>query len=351
MESINLQKQFEQEQYRNQSNLVYYSTMVISTLIAMIYLLVVKSTMMSLMLGILVLASGVAVWLNSQSRYGISAFVYIAIAMMVSIVEVNTFGLEPGFQFVYFNLAGLITFTNWKPIYKLVGEVVNIVIFITVFLLIYDKVPPIVLSHEMIRFFYITNILLNITGVANSANYYITIATKAHKKISALAMRDYLTNLMNRSSFDDYMKEICASPNTEGLAILMIDLDHFKSINDTYGHQFGDELLRRFADILRESTRISDCAARYGGEEFVLVAKIQQSEQVIDLAERLRTQLETSKFDFNGKTIQVTLSIGALFIPPYYQLKADEAIRQADTLLYKAKNEGRNRVAFDQVHS
>ncbi|WP_425914302.1 sensor domain-containing diguanylate cyclase [Pseudomonas sp. GWSMS-1] len=164
------------------------------------------------------------------------------------------------------------------------------------------------------------------------------------RRISALATTDQLTKLPNRRGFDllanQAMQE--ARRNQSALCVLMLDLDNFKQLNDSQGHMAGDEMLRRFANHLRNIVRKSDIICRWGGEEFILLLKDTTPEQARELAEKIIQQTEQSSIHFNGVDLQITTSIGLA------QLQADESLEQvitrADRALYRAKQSGRNRL-------
>ncbi|HMB96490.1 MAG TPA: diguanylate cyclase [Tepidisphaeraceae bacterium] len=155
------------------------------------------------------------------------------------------------------------------------------------------------------------------------------------------AQIDALTGLWNRRYFDQRLEaEISlAKRSRRPLGILMLDLDHFKSINDRYGHPMGDEVLRRVGAQLAASVRTEDIVCRYGGEEFAIVAP-NISAGALQLAERLRSAIEKMSFSFGGHDVKVTVSIGAAFC----EETLDTAmLNHADAALYRAKQNGRNR--------
>lgn len=349
MENHYLQKQFETDQYHNQANLVYANTIVLCSLLAVVFFFIVDNALIAALQVLAVLVSGLAIWLNRRQRYGTGSLIYITLILAMTVIEVLQFGLQPGFQYYFFNLAGLIMYTNWRTWQKWAGVFVDTGLFLAVFFLTVGRTPPEPLGSTLTGVFHSLNVLLNIAGVANSAHYYITIATKAHKQVSKLAMQDYLTGLMNRTSFDAFWADVFASrqKSGQGLGILLLDIDYFKAVNDTCGHLCGDELLRQFAAILRHHTRAGDCTARYGGEEFVIVVILDRPEQLLDFAERLRRDIAGHVFGYGDKEKKVTTSIGALYVQPSSTLGQNQALEQADKLLYQAKSEGRNRVIFE----
>ena len=127
---------------------------------------------------------------------------------------------------------------------------------------------------------------------------------------------------------------------------LMLDIDDFKSINDTHGHPFGDQVLRTVAHIIREQVRRVDTAGRYGGEEFMIFMPHTTSEQVLPLAERIRTEVQEYPFHARGENVRVTLSIGmATYAPPGRTFKNQRGlVDAADQALYQAKRGGKNQI-------
>lgn len=161
-------------------------------------------------------------------------------------------------------------------------------------------------------------------------------------EILALSLRDPLTGVGNRRALEQALAlETSRAERTgESLCALMADIDHFKRVNDTYGHEAGDKVLAAFGDLLRRQTRATDVVARFGGEEFVVLMPHTDIERATDTAERIREALASSRFEpLPGP---VTVSVGVA------ELAADESgeslLRRADMALYEAKQSGRNRV-------
>ena len=176
----------------------------------------------------------------------------------------------------------------------------------------------------------------------------VYLATRRYqKRIAALATTDVLTELPNRRGFDLLATQALheAIRERSPLSALLIDLDHFKQLNDTHGHLAGDQVLRGFARSLQGSLRQSDIICRWGGEEFILLLKDTGASTARQLAEKIRQQTESESFTFNGVNLSVTASIGVT------ELQGDESlerlIARADRALYRAKQSGRNRVCED----
>jgi diguanylate cyclase (GGDEF)-like protein len=158
--------------------------------------------------------------------------------------------------------------------------------------------------------------------------------------------RDGLTGLPNRAAFDERLEVEARRFHRyrRPLALLVLDLDHFKAVNDSYGHPTGDAVLQRVADLLRANTRDPDVLARYGGEEMVVILPETMLRPAIEVAERIRAAVEATRFDHEGRSIDLTVSIGVSACPECVDDPAD-LLRAADDALYQAKREGRNRVA------
>ena len=165
-------------------------------------------------------------------------------------------------------------------------------------------------------------------------------------------LADYLTGWHNRRYLQSRLREELARAQRAGtgLACLMIDVDHFKELNDSCGHLGGDEALREITQRIESHIRASDTAARFGGDEFALLLPEASLAHAVALAERIRAELATPIDVGGGRTVKVTLSIGVAAIAPErrdadLKLLADRLISQADTALYRAKSAGRDRVA------
>lgn len=353
MESSKLKETYEKQQYQNQTNLVYVNTIIIGAILVFIYFFILKTYSIAVANIILLAVSYISIRLNRKEQYALSSLIFITTVAFTAFLQIHEFGLRTGFQYFYLNLSGLVMFTNWKPWQKAAGTILLVSLFILSFRMSYQVSPPVELNYFWVFFLHTVNILLNVAGVANSAHYYITITKKAHQTLTDLAMKDYLTGLMNRTSFDHFLLELCESrvKKGHGMSIMLLDLDHFKRVNDTYGHLCGDELLRQFGKILQEQTRKEDYAARYGGEEFVVVAKSDSLMETSLFAESIRKRVHDMQFTYKDQMISVTLSIGALFISPQAAIHRQEALELADQLLYKAKLGGRNKVVSDQLAS
>ena len=180
------------------------------------------------------------------------------------------------------------------------------------------------------------------TQALNQANAELR---EANQILEKLAASDSLTELANRRSFFEHAAAEVQRAQRYGhpLSLQMLDIDHFKSINDHFGHAAGDEVLRKLADVLRANLRHNDLAARIGGEEFVVLLPETRLEAAAQHAERLRMAIAALRFPFDQSAHSITVSIGVAALD-IGELSPDPMLMRADNGLYRAKDDGRNRV-------
>jgi diguanylate cyclase (GGDEF)-like protein/PAS domain S-box-containing protein len=174
----------------------------------------------------------------------------------------------------------------------------------------------------------------------------VTERIKTEQALLKSATLDKLTGLYNRNHGDSVLKEAYAnaSANHIPLNLIMCDIDHFKKINDNYGHPVGDEVLKEVAAILRKSVRSGDAVIRWGGEEFMILLMHCNQASAVELAERIRSRVENHRHDKLG---QVTISLGLAALQTGESLK--QCISRCDTALYQSKHEGRNRLSLAAI--
>ncbi|MBU1242852.1 GGDEF domain-containing protein [Myxococcota bacterium] len=171
-----------------------------------------------------------------------------------------------------------------------------------------------------------------------------------HDRLQRLAALDPLTGLYNRRFgmgrlHEEFGRSVRAQTP---IGLLMLDIDHFKAVNDTYGHLVGDRLLKSVSSIMRSSLREGDVLVRYGGEEFLAVLPAASSDDLLMVGERVRRQVEDLILQESEKQIKVTISIGGCAAPHHQVSNEENLISKADEALYRAKNGGRNQVVIDR---
>jgi diguanylate cyclase (GGDEF)-like protein len=190
----------------------------------------------------------------------------------------------------------------------------------------------------------ITFIATMSTALLGSIGFVLMVKERTDREIMHLAMTDSLTQVPNRRALMDYAEHALARRSGLPLAILMIDADHFKLINDTHGHQTGDEVLCKLAVLLEGRLRGQDLLGRYGGEEFCVIAPDTDSGGALVLAESLRKIIASASFATASGELSVSVSIGISNCPSAARRALKDMLAEADAALYDAKQTGRNKV-------
>jgi diguanylate cyclase (GGDEF)-like protein len=182
--------------------------------------------------------------------------------------------------------------------------------------------------------------------IANQAQIVME-NSRLFDRIKNLSIRDGLTNLYNhRHSIELLTNEFERVGRYEtGVSLLMVDIDHFKRINDAHGHPVGDSVLREVARVLKDTLRAVDSLGRYGGEEFIAILPHTSHDEALQTADRLRRAIEEHLFRCAGKELRTTVSVGVASFPSDTVDAPADLVREADKALYRAKEGGRNRVA------
>ncbi|WP_375748142.1 diguanylate cyclase [Vibrio sp. HN007] len=173
----------------------------------------------------------------------------------------------------------------------------------------------------------------------------ITDSHELKEHLKQLSEHDDLTELLNRRAFSDQAKQCFACRQRLGVytSLLLIDIDHFKSVNDQFGHPYGDEVIKTVANILREEARDTDSVGRLGGEEFGVLLSHTDMDDARQVADRIRKKIESHRLSFFGEKTQVTVSIGVSQIQSRDTDQTD-VFHRADAALYASKQNGRNQI-------
>lgn len=172
---------------------------------------------------------------------------------------------------------------------------------------------------------------------------------KANQELARLSRTDRLTGLNNRGHWEERLDQEFRrfKRSRTASSLVMFDIDHFKKVNDTYGHQAGDEVIKLVANTLMQLQRETDISGRYGGEEFGIILPETNAEQAVIMAERLRISLEAAKVNYEGQEIQFTISLGVCEISNE-MTEYNQWLELADQALYSSKRNGRNQTT---IHS
>lgn len=177
-------------------------------------------------------------------------------------------------------------------------------------------------------------------------SYQDSLEEQFQQQLYESATRDPLTQAYNKRHFDEvFEKEFRhASRHGLGLALVMMDVDHFKAVNDNHGHPAGDHVLQRMASTIMSSLRVEDSFCRLGGEEFGIIMRACAAKDSTVLANRVRELIAQTRFVYGGVELPVTISLGVSSFDPHRHHSANDLIEEADKFLYQAKRSGRNRV-------
>ena len=186
--------------------------------------------------------------------------------------------------------------------------------------------------------------------IASSFAFLLMHKERADRETHELATTDSLTGVYNRRTFKELSDPLLsrARRTRSAVSLLLLDIDHFKNINDTHGHLAGDEVLARFAELVRQCLRKEDLLARYGGEEFVVLLPGTAQADAMGLAERIRNQVEKTHLHAGNDAVRVTVSIGVAGDHGERLPSLDAMLGHADQALYAAKAQGRNRVVMQE---
>lgn len=170
---------------------------------------------------------------------------------------------------------------------------------------------------------------------------------RAIRDLTQMSQTDPLTGLANRRAFMTRSEhEYARADRYKGkLALILLDIDDFKRVNDTYGHLAGDDVLRAVATVLTRGLRATDLAARYGGEEFAILLPETDQKSALRVAERYRSEVQKLSFKFDSKDVSITISLGVAALPENHTTGLEDFLRKADTALYAAKETGKNMTA------
>lgn len=267
---------------------------------------------------------------------GVFRFLFFGVSLSSIIGLICALILGFGFGFIYsLKVSRRIKFFYGMFIVSLVS-IVSLVIILKDLLLILISLILIIGGYLIVSYF--------------SIKYtdYIIETIEMYQKLKKEATKDYLTGLNNVRQFNDSFKKFSnlAIRKGEELSILLIDVDFFKSINDTYGHDAGDIILKGIARIFIDTCRDYDVISRMGGEEFSILLLNCSSFKAFKIAERIRNKAENTDFYISdNKAIKITISVGISSYPELTS-ETENLLKDADIALYKAKNSGRNKVVI-----
>lgn len=191
-------------------------------------------------------------------------------------------------------------------------------------------------------------VLLGLLPVLSTVGFLLMCTERSQQELERAAQLDYLTGIYNRRAIEDLARRAIAASRRHGIpmAMMIVDVDHFKRINDQFGHETGDQALMETVRRLRESLRSEDLVGRLGGEEFVAILPNTDAASALAAAERVRVAFADTPMRFENDAVTVTISAGVALLAPGDQ-QFSHLLRRADRAMYAAKNAGRNQVMLD----
>ena len=316
------------------------------------------ATLNTLRLGILcplLVVLGVAISVPAAQRY-YTEVVAVGVTLIGFVVTyIAHLGALAGSSYV---LAGLVLVVLYGCLF--LGLLFNVAMAVTGIMIAAHFITGLAVDLPFDALYYSTAILGGAAVIGGISTYNLEYALRTNfletRLLNELAERDGMTGLYNRRIFDDYMERLWRQSRRERLsvALIFVDIDSFKVYNDLYGHQAGDDCLKRVAKcIARGAKRPFDFAARYGGEEFVLVLYGPPDEYARSVPEQIRRDVLELEIPHAGSQAakHVTVSVGFSLASPETSRSLMGAIQTADEALYQAKREGRNRVVFKDTES
>ena len=280
---------------------------------------------------------------SSKKNYNLTAHSLLIISLM-TFTSALIFVPQDEFRIIWFYLLILVAYMITSKTSGILYTLASIVMILSVNFFVDLKLSDIAINSAVLGLL-IGSFLSSV--YTNKITNYEDSLKKQNSSLSLLASTDYLTGIMNRRMFNEISEHYfqTAQKNELYLTLLLLDLDHFKKVNDTYGHQAGDQILKRFVKTLEGILNKSDIFARIGGEEFAILLSQTNSDEAYVLAERIRKEIENVFITYDGQDIFVTTSIG-ISESKQSDTEFENIFSRADMALYQAKNLGRNRTYY-----
>jgi diguanylate cyclase (GGDEF)-like protein len=283
-------------------------------------------------------------WLNRRGNLWASINVLTAEVVIHAVIATTFLGWRSGFHAPLMPTITVIMINHRLRRATMFGQAMSLVVLYAV-LYAYtgDYVAP-GLSPHLLNVLNYVHMVIVFAALCIVSYFYREASIRAEKRLEDLATTDQLTRLANRHKMRELLEMERGRSQRSGnpFCLIMADIDHFKSINDTYGHDFGDAVLRTSAAALRATARGHETVARWGGEEFLVLLPETRLPGALDAAERMRAAVERQRFDHDGTAATVTMTFGAALHNPGDDV--EETVKHADRALYEGKDSGRNRV-------
>lgn len=280
------------------------------------------------------------IWLRQAKdnyRHVASAFIVVSLLVFSSAL-INV--VEDEFRIIWFYLVVFVAYTTIDNKAGVLTTIASVIIIVLSFVLFELKLSQTGLQGAILGLI-IASIISSIH--VRKIRDYESLLLQQKRELEVLATSDGLTGVMNKRMFGEMSQKYIESAhrNSLPLSLLYLDLDYFKKVNDKHGHQVGDIMLIKFADVVGAELRKSDLLARIGGEEFAVVLFETNQEQAVMVAEKIRKKIMTATYKYDDKIVGMTTSIGISALQPG-DIQVEDIATRADKALYLAKTSGRN---------
>lgn len=328
-------------------NYVFFYALVAHILFVPIFyslgnMLVLTNNLIAIFLDILCLI------LNNKGFMKVASFLWICEVAIHSSICIIVYGWEHGYYYYLLSLVVMACFSRWRLINRLL--VSSLLLVTSLYLFHYSQSHPPVSSidQQFLFFIHSSNAMANFVALAYASFYYRRSSELMEKQLLKIANTDALTGICNRRSFEikAEMELKRHDVNLKKCALFILDIDHFKNVNDTFGHTVGDMALQKVAQACQYSLKDSDIFGRIGGEEFAIFLVHTEYQMAIQVAEQIRKIINDTILTLkDGREIHLSASIGVAG-PKSKNESLSRLMVRADQALYQAKNEGRNRVVI-----
>lgn len=284
-----------------------------------------------------------------RRRHNMLAVTFIFIEIFGhAALAVRMIGWDSGFHYYLMLVAPIVIMSNLRKTSTKLAMVASVCVFYMVLDATMRAVPPYhVLGSSVLASLRYFNMVVTFTLLTYLAMLYLSLVKKAEKQLLVMAATDPLTKLFNRRRITEIIEyEITRSKREPRMMSFLIgDIDHFKSINDHFGHEGGDQVLVEVSEVLRNAVREQDSVGRWGGEEFLIVLPNTELDGAVLVAERIRNAINQMQVMASGKPVAVTMTLGLSTCGEGENLET--AIARADAALYRGKAGGRNRLELE----
>ncbi|MGR9106225.1 MAG: GGDEF domain-containing protein [Gammaproteobacteria bacterium] len=295
----------------------------------------------------------IAAWaVNRRAKHNCAVFLMTSELIMHTVFAVPIVGWHAGFQYYLFAAIPFTLFNNRLPGYAVVLiSIAMCMLFILLNVYTHDQTTNVALSEELSLTIDHINIIVSFTALCIISYYFRLASLQLENELEKQAHTDPLTGLYNRRRMIDFLNQhgLLALRNQSDLSIIFADIDHFKKINDTHGHDCGDYILGAVANFIRQHLRKTDTLARWGGEEFLIILPDTDLNGARVIAEKIRKAIADQRFQIDNRELFVTLTFG--ISQHSHERPINETIKAADIALYNGKQSGRNIVMSDAQNS